>query len=251
MPKRWLVLIQLAPVAFAAMLGSALACPQPFFPYSAHEGRLSIYSDRPFDTARARVLLDAVDQRLSRSPLDHPGESNAIFISNAGWRQLIFMNFSSKASGVNFAPLTRNVFLRTADIDTGVLVNAWGHPAPPPRTLTYYCAHEITHTLTAEDLGAAHLWNKGLPQWIREGYADYVGMGSKIDVDALYREYRAHDGRMDYEKSGYYAKFRLLVAFMLDREGWSIHRLLRSGLSEADAERLMNASLAPGHHAEL
>lgn len=95
------------------------------------------------------------------------------------------------------------------------------------------------------------MWNKRLPQWIREGYADYVGMGSNIDVDALYREYRAHDRRMDYEKSGYYAKFRLLVAFMLDRKGWSIDQLLRSNLGEGDAERLMNASFGPAHNPAL
>lgn len=143
MRNRWLVLIRLASIFFAAMLGSALAHPEPFFLYSAHEGRLSIYSDRPFEAARARKLLDAVDQRLSRSPLDHHNESHAIFISNADWRQRIFLNISYSAGGVNFAPFTRNIFVRTADIDKDVLFGHSGKPAAPPRTLAYFCTTRL------------------------------------------------------------------------------------------------------------
>jgi hypothetical protein len=244
--KRWLRfagIVALAPVALVAMVGTALAYPEPFFAYHVARGHLALYSDEPFDAGKARAILAHVDARLRASPLD-TDEPDAIFVANAAWRQRLFMNIAYGAGGVNFYPITRNVFLRSAHIDADRLFGPTGKPAAPPRTFTYYAAHEITHSMTAEHLGFAHLWNLRLPQWVREGYADYVGMGSCDDVDALYRQYRAHDRKMDFAKSGYYAKFRLMVAFFLRREHWSVDRLLDSRLPEADAERLMNASLS-------
>ena len=152
--------------------------------------------------------------------------------------------YAHGAAGVNYYPLSNDVFLRRSDIDRDQLFGHSGRPAPPPRTLAYYGAHEITHSLTAERLGAGKLWNHALPQWVREGYADYVGLAGKVDVDALYRRYRAGDPELDWKKSGSYARFRLLVAYMLERERWSVDRLLGGGLSQTRAEAIMNAGMA-------
>lgn len=235
-------LVALVPLALAAMVGTALAFPEPFFAYSVHEGRLTLYSDRPFDAAKARAILEHVDARLKTSPLDH-GEASAIFVSNAAWRQRLFFTIAYGAGGVNYYPWTRNVFLRRADIDADQLIRPNGTPAEAPRTFTYYAAHEIGHSLTGKRLGLAHLWNWRLPQWIREGYADYVGLGGKVDVDALYRQYRAGDPTLNFAKTGQYKRFRLLVAFFLRHEHWSVDRLLLSNLPQAEAEARMNAAL--------
>jgi hypothetical protein len=191
--------------------------------------------------AGRRVLAD-VDARLATSPLDdaHP---HAIFIANAPWREALFFNVARGAAGVNYYPLSNDVFLRHADVGRGVLFGRSGKPAPPPRTLAYYGAHEITHSLTAERIGPGRLWNRALPQWVREGYADYVGLGGKIDVDGLYRRYRAGDPELDWRRSGAYARFRLLVAYMLERRHWSVDRLLGSPPSQGDAEAIMNAGM--------
>jgi hypothetical protein len=136
------------------------------------------------------------------------------------------------------------VFIRRSDINHDTVFGASGEPAAPPRTFAYYAAHEITHSLTAERLGPSRLWNHELPQWVREGYADYVGMGGQVDVDDLYRRYRAGDPELDYRKSGLYARFRMLVAYMLQREHWSADRLLASKLTEAQALAVMDAGMA-------
>jgi hypothetical protein len=241
---KWAGAVAALPATLAVLLGTALAYPQPFFAYHTVRGRLALYSDKPFKAVKAQGLLAEVDRRLARSPLDHHDGAHSIFVSNASWRRMLFMNTASGAAGVNFYPVTRNVFTRGADIDHDALIRPNGTPAEKPRTLTYYAAHEITHSLTAEKRGLAHLWNFGLPVWVREGYADYVGMGGKgpVDVAALYAQYRTHDRRFD-PKSGYYARYRLLVAYFLDRRGWSVARLMDTQMSLDEAEREMNAGM--------
>ena len=46
---------------------------------------------------------------------------------------------------------------------------------PPPRTLSYYLIHEITHLMVAEHVGAWRIVR--MPRWVNEGFADYVALG--------------------------------------------------------------------------
>lgn len=237
-------IVAAVPLAAAALLGTALAYPEPFFAYHAERGRLAIYSDRPFDTAKAQGLLADIDARIARSPLDtHHG--HAIFISNAEWRRQLFFNVANGAAGVNFYPLTRNVFLRHADIDANRLYGRSGKAAEPPRTLTYYGAHEITHSFTGEREGLSHLYNWRLPVWVREGYADYVGLGGagQIDVASYYKKYRAHDPQF-VVGSGFYDRYRMLAAFFLDKKHWSVSQLLDCNMTIDQAQSVMDADMA-------
>ena len=222
-----------------------LAFPDCFFTYYTQRGRLSLYSDLPFDAAKAQGILAGIDSRLLRSPLDK-GEAHRIFVANADWRQRLFMNTAYSAGGVNFYPLTRNVFLRNSDIDADTVFGQSGRAAEKPRTFTYFAAHEIGHTLTAERLGILNLWNFRVPVWIREGTADYIGLAGDVDVERLYARYRARDPAFD-PKSGHYDRYRLLVAYFLKRKHWSMDQLLLSNMSMEEAERTMNADLGPAH----
>jgi hypothetical protein len=220
-----------------------LAFPDCFFAYYTERGRLALYSDAPFDAAKAQRILAAIDGRLRRSPIDDRTPPNRIFVANADWRQRLFMNIAYGAGGVNFYPITRNVFVRNSDIDSDTLYGRSGKPTEKPRTFTYFAAHEIGHTLTAEQLGILHLWNFRLPPWIREGAADYIGLGGDIDVEQLYTRYRAHDPFFN-PKSGHYDRYRLLVAYFLKRKHWSMDQLLLSNMPMEEAERRMNADLS-------
>ncbi|HEX2594332.1 MAG TPA: hypothetical protein VHL34_22710 [Rhizomicrobium sp.] len=242
--RKWSLIVAAVPVSLAALLGTALAYPEPFFAYHTERGRLAVYSDQPFDTAKAQTLLAHIDERVSRSPLD-THQAHAIFVANSEWRRRIFMNVAAGAGGVNFYPVTRNVFLRTSDIDHNKLIRPNGTPAENPRTLTYYGAHEIGHSLTGEARGMAHLWNWRLPAWVREGYADYVGLGGRgqIDITAYYKRYRAHDPHF-LVGSGFYDRYRMLTYYFLDRKGWSVQRLLDCNLTIDEAQTLMDADMA-------
>ncbi|HTX50521.1 MAG TPA: hypothetical protein VME40_14130 [Caulobacteraceae bacterium] len=237
------VLVGLALLALALFVLALVEAPG-FFTYHTSDGRLTIWSDEPFDEAAGQRVLADVEKRLATSPLDDY-LAHAIFIANARWREDLFFGFARGAAGVNYYPLTNNVFLRHSDIDHDqVFGRRTGKPAAPPRTLAYYAAHEITHSFTAEHLGAAHLWNHMLPQWVREGYADYIGMGSQVDWRDLYRHYQAHDPQLTYRGSGLYAEYRMLTAYFLEHDHWTVDRLLASRLSLADAHATMDRELA-------
>ena len=156
-----------------------------------------------------------------------------VFICNSRWRQVLFFNKDYGAGGVAQYPVTSQVFLREARVEDDRLISPGGNPTPGDRTLGYFVAHEITHQLTGEDLGPFRFWR--LPQWVREGYADYVGKGDSFDYHDARRAFLAGAPEMD-RKSGLYLRFHLLVAYLLDRQHWSVEQLLRIPPSQAVVE---------------
>jgi len=76
-----------------------------------------------------------------------------------------------------------------------------------------------------------------MPQWIREGYADYVGKGSDFNYAEACAAFLSGAPEMDFERSGLYRRFHLLVAYLLDRKHWTVDRLLREPWpSQAEVE---------------
>ncbi len=216
-----------------------LLYPEPLYSHHLQSGRLHLYSDRPFQPAPARAVLAEVELRLARSPLQDPSSTYRIFVANSPWRLRLAFLWNYGAGGVNYYPIAHNVFLRQADIDSNRLLRSDGAPVPPPRTLSYYAAHEIAHTLIGKHTGAIGNWR--LPVWIREGLADYIGFNGEVDIPALTQALRDGHPSMDPIRSGLYARYRLLVAYMLTREHWSATRLLQSNLPITAAEQLLLA----------
>ena len=224
-------------VGAALFVGAAawalLTYPQPLFAYHISHGRLALYSDKPFDPARGRAVLTEIEQRLARSPLNDD-KRYRIFVANTGWRNRLVFLWNHGAGGVNYYPLP-NVFIRKSDIDVDRVMNSFSLPVPSPRTLAYFGAHEIGHSLVAKEIGAIpHL---RLPVWVREGLADYIAFGGEVPIGALARDLRQGAPDLDPERSGLYTRYRLLVAYLLEREDWTIDELLTSPPDQEAVER--------------
>jgi hypothetical protein len=211
-----------------------LCIPQPFFAFSVRAGNLVLRSDREFSEGAGKQVLELAARKLARSPLYSGRQSHSVFICNSRWRQMLFFNKDFGVGGVAQYPATPNVFLRDARIEDNCLISARGTPVTGDRTLDYYVAHEITHQLTGQAIGPLRFYR--LPQWVREGYADYVGKGISFDYNAARRAFLAKTPEMDFKRSGLYGRFHLLVAYLLDHQHWSVEQLLNNPPLEAGVE---------------
>lgn len=235
--------VSIAALFCVALTGTAVAAltyPVPLFPYHVTQGRLSLYSDRPFDAARANEILVDIERRLSRSSLND-GNDHRIFAFNSQWRRRLLFLWNAGAAGVNYFPLTRNVFIDRADLEHNRVLTSKGEPKSPPRTLDYYAAHEIAHTLINERLTLRQQLT--LPRWINEGLADDIGFGDDADVQGLIRSLQANSPDLDPARSGYYDRYRLLVRYVMTRKGWSAAELIASSMPQNEVEGILNADL--------
>jgi hypothetical protein len=178
---RTAVVIAMAVTAYLTLLGF----PQPLFAYSLSADHLTLHSDQPFPKESAERVLQLAAAKLAASPLYSAHQTYDIFVCNARWRQRLLFNRSYGVGGVAFYPLTRNVFLRDANIKDNQLISPLGTPILGVRTLDYFIAHELTHQLTGHAIGPVRYFQ--LPPYVREGYADYVGKGNSFNFEALGR----------------------------------------------------------------
>ena len=146
------------------------------------------------------------------------------------------------AAGVNYYPL-HNVFIRHSDVDGDRVFGSAG-PVPPPRTLAYYAAHEIGHSLIGERIGV--LANHRLPRWIREGLADYIGFGGQVDIDALTRALIADEREMNPQLTGLYDATVCWSRISSRAKAGASIACSSSNMAQEEAEqRLLAAAAAP------
>ena len=222
--KKTLLKVLAAVVGACAALVLLLNLPQPFFSTSVSAKKLTLYSDQSFAPESGQRILELAGAKLAQSPLYSAEQKHLVFICNARWRQRLFFTYVYGVAGVNYYPFTTNVFLRDSIVEENCLIGPKGSRVPGERTLAYFIAHEITHSLTGQAVGGIAYHR--LLQWKREGYADYVGKGSAFNYDEAKRAFLADDPKMDWAKSGLYWRFNLLVAHLLEKQHWSVQRLL-------------------------
>ena len=224
-------------LAAAGGISALLNWPELLIGHHISEGRLELWSDRPFTIASGREVLRAVEHRLKKSPLPAGDRVRRVFVVNSEWRRRLLFLHRANVGGLNYFPLTSNVFVRSAEIETGRVIGPSGEYAKPPRTLAYYAAHEIAHGLIGEKIG---FWRHMLiPAWLNEGLADYIALPGTDDREKMVFLLKSGDKSMDPAASGQYRRYRLMVTLALERQRWSLDQLLQSRLSQQEAEALL------------
>ena len=218
--------------------GVLLRHPQPLFAYSVQKRNLTLYCDREFDATAGKRVLGLAEQKLARSPL-YSEQPMVVFICPSPWREVLLFNKDYGAGGLAEYPVTDHVFLRAARIEENRLLSRSGRAVSGDRTLDYFVTHELVHQLTGKALGP---WDYlRLPKWVREGYADYVGKGDGFNYERERESFLAGAREMDWAKSGLYKRFHLLVYYLLDRQHWSVDRLLRHSPRQSEVEDQVRA----------
>jgi hypothetical protein len=179
-------------------------------------------------------LLAQVRERLRSSPLDDAALRPRIFICNRNWRFILFANLQYRAGGINY--LGFNVFLRRCVIEHNRLVGPSGTEVSGERTLVYFMAHELTHSLEANLLGRYRQWR--LPAWQKEGYADYVAREKgTFNFGWQLSAFQKRDRELDPKRSGLYLRYDLLVTYLLDFKGLDPKTLLSGPFDRAALEQ--------------
>ncbi len=220
-----------------------LCFPQPLFCCFVSDNNLSLYSDRAFSRKDGIRILRLVQGKLALSPIYSSTDRHAIFVCNSGWRRAIFFPLHRAAGGINYYPFTSNVFLSGALMENNRLVSPSGQPDVFGRTLDHFIAHEITHTLTVKAVGWCRY--RVLPDWIKEGYAEYVGNGRDTDYDEAVRAFRENTPEMNFPPRAPYLRYRLLVSFLLEKKNLSPSRLFKSAIRQTAVEAMLRDTTEP------
>ncbi|SFD00666.1 hypothetical protein [Massilia yuzhufengensis] len=227
-------------LAVALLYALIVAIPKPMFPYRAVYQNYQVWSDQPIPAEIAGVL-DDVTRRLRTSTVHDRTTPVEIFFCNEPWRLWLYgRRFSTRMGGAADVWLTRQVFIRASDI----AANRIHSPGPGPiadaaqRPLSYFIAHEITHSDVSRRFGRTVMLR--YPEWLLEGYADYVGKGGDFDFDenrALFLRGAWELGR----KSGLYRGYHLKVAYLLDKEGWTLQEVFARPPGEGELDAWLRA----------
>lgn len=208
----------------AVLLGyAALALnPQLLFAHELRVDNLVLHAREPLPL-EARTVLEQARARASRSPYFDAADTYHLYLCDTPALFAFFVPWARNVGAVALFGVTGNIFVRPANLARDRLIAPTGDEVPGVRTLTYYFAHELTHTAMARRLG--RLGYHRLQPWQVEGYADLIGKAGAFDFEAERQRLREGDPALDPAQSGLYLRHQLLVEAQL-RAGASLEAVL-------------------------
>lgn len=183
---------------------AALAAASPFvapevlaFPYHEDFGADRVWSDVPIPREVMASILHDANARVARSPLAARSEGRRIFLTNGGWRWTLLALNNRGGFALTRAAREDLIFNRS-NVMAGTVEN--GREPGGIRTIAGVIAHEKCHGMERRRFGLGVDLFK--PEWLREGYCDYVAQESSLsdaDVARLKAEGKSHPALPYYE----------------------------------------------------
>lgn len=201
-------------LAVLAVIVTILYTPAALaFPHYAEIGTTKVYSTEPILPVLEERIARA-DRLLATSPLNETGLRRTLVLTDGGWRWRVMAPGYWGTVAIR-RPFSSLLIFNRSDVAADRVTNS-------ARSLSGTIAHESVHLLTARRFG--ELRQVRMPQWKREGYADYVAR-EPSDRDGLEADIRARSPDAPVLK---YYEARRRVAKALDEEGRTVEQLLRS-----------------------
>ncbi len=204
---------------------SALAAPQLLaFPYRADIGSTTVYSETPIRADDMRRVLARSDALLRRTGVTGPAGTR-LFLTRGGWRWTVLALNSRGAFAITrpvSAIVSDAVLVNRADPATDTVFN---RPAIDSRRrhLSGVIAHERTHIQMNRAIG--YIRAAMLPEWQREGYADYIADESGLTS----REYARLKQSGEYHPAIVYYEGRKRIEALAAQKGGTIAALFGAG----------------------
>lgn len=230
--KRLLLVI----FASSAVYLVLLAYPQPLFAYELTAAGISVHSTQPIPEAM-KATLERARARLDRSPLSGATRGAHVFICHSRWLFGVFARQNYRAGGVTDGFVGQHVFLRDSDMEHDRLIGPSGRPVAADRPLSYFIAHELMHVANVRAVGR---WRYArMPQWVDDGYADYIARD--IELDAALTKMKEDARELDPRRSGLYLRYHLMVAFLLEKRQLMLQELLVNAPAREAVEAQLTA----------
>jgi hypothetical protein len=226
--RRSLLGLVLASLAYLVVL----AYPQPLFADEITRGGLTVHATVPMPAAM-QTTVDRSLARLQRSPLHTRAGHVHVFICQSPRVFALFARQNYRVGGVADWLVGQHAFLRESDLEADRLIAPSGTPVAADRPLSYFIAHEVMHIAIARHIGRARY--SRLPQWVDDGYADYIARD--IDYSLALSKMKEGARELDPRRSGLYLRYQLLVAYLLDKKGLGIDALLTNPPDRDAVER--------------
>ena len=208
--KQWLPKILLVLLTLITAYIFILFFPEPLFENHVTVNNITVYSDEPLLVEKTTEIIKTAESKIQKSALYKKDTKHRLFIVNNPilWRFLTNINYN--VGGINYIPFNHMVLLRKADVADNRLYGPSGNKVPDDRTLDYFIAHEMTHTLEFQSMP----WYKYPIQtnWVLEGYADYIAHDS-VGYSAALDKYLTVP---ESTSAKYYTRARTLVSYMLE-----------------------------------
>jgi hypothetical protein len=214
-----------------------LSFPQVLFAHETSYKNFNVYSREPLGQ-NIYAVLDKVEARLAASEIRSQQVKPNIFLTNGfSLYSLLSMYIGGNSFGKGYPVLpTTNVFINKANLDQDLVFRK--AVANNERSLSGVIAHETTHLLIRKRFG---YWrNLTMPNWKKEGYAEYVAGGSTLSYEAGVKMWK----EKPQERSGYqYFKYYMLVKYLLEHDKLSVDDLFNSDFDLPSLEEKVLKSL--------
>jgi hypothetical protein len=200
--------------------------PQTVFAHSVTANGITIYSRSPLPP-EATLCAARAAELVKQSELACAERHAHIFVCDRPW---LFRLFSPRSPGA-FAvsvPLTDNMFVAAADFYADVAMRSG--PDFNKRSFSSVMAHEITHGLIRHRLGLVS--SIRLPDWVAEGYCDYVACESSFPEEDGLRLFAS--GQKHPSMSYRYFTYRQMVRYLAEHQNLNFSEIVARA-NEPDA----------------
>lgn len=247
----------IAGLALAGWVG-LLAFPQLLCPKHVRVGPVSLYFDE-IPPAEAEGLARRVARRLEGSGLCDSADNLRAFLFQSAAKYGLMTRLAAvprDAQGFNLSVLGHTYVSAPRVAELGMRSGGVPRYSVWEGDLAHTIAHELAHQILADRMG-----RRGLPQWKREGLAEYVANIGLIRGDpaaslparlAMYRDSRTWSATRGWERHGWdriHYESGLLVEYLIDVRGLSPEEIAADGVTlEATRAALREwAELGPRH----
>lgn len=221
-------------VMFLAYL-ALMAYPQVLFAHSLSAHGITFYSREPLP-AEAALRAARAAELVNSSELSVPGRTERVFVCDKPWLFRLFGPLSGGAFAFS-TPVTDHVFVCRADFQNDIIRNT--QPQYNTRSLSAVIAHEITHGLIRKRVGL--LRSASVPDWVAEGYCDYVALeGSFPEAEGM-RLLRA--GESHPSKSFQYFLGRQMIRHLIEAEQQTFDQIVSAPGQAAEIEVRLRGAL--------